>query len=161
MTLLLKLFFGNPTFNADEDVVLAMIRHPSTAVTFSDAGAHVASNLNPTHTHLLAYWVREKQKITIEAAIRKLTFDIAAFWGLRGRGLLRPGYFADITVFDPETISPAMPSVVHDLPTGCPRLVQKATGIKNTLVNGQVLMQDGEHGGALPGRLLRSDLAGL
>jgi N-acyl-D-amino-acid deacylase len=152
----LKLFFGNPSFNGDDDVVLAMIRHPNAAVTFSDAGAHVASNLNPTHTHLLAEWVREKQAITMEAAIRKLTLDLASFWGLKGRGLLRQGFLADIVVFDPETIEPGMPSLVHDLPTGCPRLVQKAVGIKNTVVNGTVLIQDGAHTGAYPGRLMRA-----
>jgi N-acyl-D-amino-acid deacylase len=152
----LKLFFGNPSFNANDEVVLAMIRHPNAAVTFSDAGAHVASNLNPTHTHLLAEWVRARQEITMEAAIRKLTLDIAAFWGLKDRGLLRKGFFADIVVFDPATISPAMPSLVRDLPTGCPRLVQKAHGIRNTVVNGVVLTRDGVHGGAYPGRLIRA-----
>jgi N-acyl-D-amino-acid deacylase len=152
----LKLFFGNPSFNGDDDVVLAMIRHPNAAVTFSDAGAHVASNLNPTHTHLLAEWVREKQAITMEAAVRKLTLDLASFWGLKGRGLLRKGFMADIVVFDPETIEPGMPSLVHDLPTGCPRLVQKAVGIKNTVVNGTILLKDGAHTGAYPGRLMRA-----
>jgi N-acyl-D-amino-acid deacylase len=155
----LKLLFVNPGNNEDQDVVLAMIRHPNTAITFSDAGAHVASTLNPLHTHLLGEWVRDKQALTMEAAIRKLTFDIAVFWGLYGRGLLRKGFMADVVVFDPQTVSPAMPSLQPDLPTGALRLRQKATGIDHTIVNGKVTMRGSDHTGVLPGRLLRGSLA--
>jgi N-acyl-D-aspartate/D-glutamate deacylase len=88
-----------------------------------------------------------------------VTFDIAAFWGLKDRGLLRKGWHADVTVFDPKTIQPAMPTLVRDLPTGAERLLQKADGIKTTIVNGQVLMRNNEHSGALPGRFLRGPLA--
>ena len=155
----LKMFFINPSNNEDQDYVLAMIRHPRTAVTFSDSGAHVASVINPVQTHLLGHWVRAKQALTMEAAVRKITHDIAAFWGLKGRGLLRQGFHADIAVFDPKTVSPAMPTLVNDLPTAATRILQKAIGIKATVVNGQVLMRDGEHSGALPGKLLRGPLA--
>ena len=155
----LKLFFINPSNNEDQDFCLALVRHPRTAVTFSDAGAHVASVINPVQAHLLGHWVREIQAVTLEAAIRKVTFDIAAFWGLTGRGLLREGYHADVTIFDPKTIAPDMPELVHDLPTGAERILQKAVGIKATIVNGQVLMRNNEHSGALPGRLLRGPLA--
>jgi N-acyl-D-aspartate/D-glutamate deacylase len=152
----LKMLFINPGVNEDQDVVLAMIRHPNTAVTFSDSGAHVASTLNPLHTHLLGEWVRDKQALTMEAAIRKVTFDLAVFWGLYGRGLLRQGFLADVVVFDPETVSPAMPSVEADLPSGALRLCQKAVGIDNVIVNGRVTMRDGRHTGVFPGQLIRS-----
>jgi N-acyl-D-aspartate/D-glutamate deacylase len=154
----LKLFFVQPSNNEDQDFVLALIRHPHAAVTFSDAGAHVATTINPIHGHLLGHWVRDMQAITLEAAIRKITFDIASFWGLEGRGRLREGHHADVAVFDPTAISPSMPELVHDLPSGAPRIKQHSHGIKATVVNGQVLIQDGRHTGALPGRLLRGSL---
>ncbi len=155
----LKLFFVDPSNNEDHDVVLAMIRHPNCAVTFTDAGAHVATTLNPVHTFTLGHWVRNTGKLPVEQAVRKITFDIASFWGLRGRGLLREGYHADVCIFDLATVNPHVPKLVHDLPTGAPRLLQKADGIMATIVNGEVLLRDGEHTGALPGRLLRGPLA--
>jgi N-acyl-D-aspartate/D-glutamate deacylase len=155
----LKLFFVQPSNNEDQDFVLACIRHPHSAVTFSDSGAHVATTINPIHGHLLGHWVRAKHAIPLEAAVRKITWNIAAFFGLEGRGRLQEGWHADITVFDPETIAPTMPVLAHDLPAGAPRIIQKSDGILATLVNGEVLMRDGEHSGALPGRLLRGPLA--
>jgi N-acyl-D-amino-acid deacylase len=155
----LKIFFINPSNNEDQDFVLALIRHPNTAVTFSDSGAHVASTVNPVHSYLLGHWVRERQAMTMEAAVRKLTFDIAAFWGLHQRGLLREGWHGDVCIFDPQTIQPQMPTLARDLPAGAVRLIQKADGIKATVVNGQVMIQDNQHSGALSGRLLRGPLA--
>lgn len=155
----LKLFFVDPSNNEDHDVVLAMIRHPNCAITFTDAGAHVATTLNPVHTFTLGHWVRNTAALSVEAAVRKITFDIASFWGLRGRGLLREGYHADVCVFDLAKVNPHVPKLVHDVPTGAPRLLQKADGITATIVNGVVLLRDGEHTGALPGRVLRGPLA--
>ena len=155
----LKLFFIQPSFNQDQNAVLAMMRHPNTVVTFSDAGAHVATTVNPIHGHLLGHWVRNEQAIPLESAIRKITFDIANFWGLSGRGLINRGYHADITIFDPATISPDMPILAHDLPAGAPRIIQKTDGIQATIVNGKILMRHNAHTGALPGRLLRGPLA--
>ena len=155
----LKLFFLNPNSNEDQEYVLKMIKHPNTAVTFTDSGAHVVSVINPVQTYMLGYWVRERQQIAIEEAVRKMTSHIASFWGLHGRGLLCEGYAADVVVFDPKTISPALPTLARDLPTGAERLMQKAIGISNTIVNGEILMQDGEHTGALPGRLIKGPIA--
>ncbi|MCZ6636669.1 MAG: amidohydrolase family protein [Alphaproteobacteria bacterium] len=155
----LKLFFIAPTNCEDQDYVLAMLRHPNTAVTFGDSGAHILTIINPVQADLLGNWVRQKQAITLEAAVRKITFDIAAFWGLERRGLIREGWHADICIFDPETIAPDMPRLAHDFPAGAARIVQKAVGIKETLVNGEVFMRGGEHSGAYPGRLLRGPLA--
>jgi len=155
----LKLFFIQPSFNDDQDYVLAHIRHPHSVVTFSDAGAHVATTCSPIHGHLLGHWVRNAQEIPLEIAIRKITLDIASFWGLKKRGWLHEGYHADICIFDPETIAPALPELFHDLPSGAPRIKQKTDGIKATIVNGQVLMRDNVHTGAYPGQLLRGPLA--
>jgi N-acyl-D-aspartate/D-glutamate deacylase len=154
-----KLFFVDPSNNEDHDVVVSMIRHPRCAVTFTDAGAHVTTTLNPVHSFLLGHWVRNAKAITMEEAIRKITFDLASFWQIRRRGLLKEGYHADVCVFDPETIRPHVPTLISDLPTGAQRLLQKADGIKATVVNGEILLKDGEHTGALPGRLLRGPLA--
>jgi N-acyl-D-aspartate/D-glutamate deacylase len=156
----LKQFFIQPIVNEDQDLVLAMMRHPRSVVTFSDSGAHVSQIMDSSiQTHLLGYWVRERQALTLEQAIRKITFDLAAFWGLSGRGLLREGYMADAVIFDPATISPEMPTLEYDLPAGARRLKQKSIGIRATIVNGEVLLRDNEHTGALPGRLLRGPLA--
>jgi N-acyl-D-aspartate/D-glutamate deacylase len=112
-------------------------------------------------THLLSHWVRAKQALTLEQAVRMLTFDTATQWGLADRGLVREGFAADFVVFDPATIGPEMPEVVNDLPAGAKRLTQRCRGIAATVVNGDVLLRDGKHTGALPGRLLRGPLAGM
>ncbi len=157
----LKQFFLQPIANENQDHVLEMMRHPRSVVTFSDSGAHVSQIMDASiHTHLLSHWVRERQELTLEYAIRKITFELASFWSLQGRGMIREGNFADVTIFDPETISPTMPTLVYDLPGGARRLKQKSVGIKATIVNGEVLMRNNEHTGALPGRLLRGPLAG-
>jgi len=156
----LKQFFIQPLVNEDQDVVLAMMRHPRSVVTFSDSGAHVSQIMDSSiQTHLLGYWVRERQALTLEQAIRKMTYDLASFWGLQERGLLREGNCADVVIFDPETVSPQMPTLAYDLPAGARRLKQKADGIRATVVNGEVLMRNNEHTGALPGKLLRGPLA--
>ena len=156
----LKQFFIQPLVNEDQDVVLAMMRHPRSVVTFSDSGAHVSQIMDSSiQTHLLGYWVRERQALTLEQAIRKMTYDLASFWGLQERGLLREGNWADVVIFDPETVSPQIPTLAYDLPAGARRLKQKADGIRATVVNGEVLMRNNEHTGALPGKLLRGPLA--
>jgi N-acyl-D-amino-acid deacylase len=156
----LKTFFLNPNGNEDETFLKALIDHPNTAVTFTDSGAHNTTTLNPVQAYLLGHWVRDRKAVTLEAAIRKVTFDLAAFWGLRRRGLLRQGYFGDVVIFDLGKIQPQRPTLARDLPTGVPRLSQKADGIKATVVNGQVLIRDNQHTGAVPGRLLKNGRAG-
>ena len=156
----MKQFFLQPLANENQDHVLEMMRHPRAVVTFSDSGAHVSQIMDSSlQTHLLSYWVREKQAVTLEDAVRMLSFVPASHWGMTGRGLLRQGYAADIVVFDPEQIGPQMPEVVYDLPAGAKRLKQQATGIMATVVNGEVLLRHNEHTGALPGQLIRGPLA--
>ena len=158
----LKQFFIQPIVNEDQDLVLAMMRHPRSVVTFSDSGAHVSQIMDSSiQTHLLGHWVRDRQAFTLEQAIRKITFDLASFWGLQCRGLLREGYFADLTIFDPATVAPEMPTLEYDLPAGARRLKQKSRGILATIVNGEVLLRENQHTGALPGRLLRGPRAAV
>jgi N-acyl-D-amino-acid deacylase len=108
---------------------------------------------------LLSHWVRERQAFTLEEAVRMLTLVPATLWGFADRGLVREGMTADLVVFDPARIGAEMPEVVDDLPAGARRLVQRARGIAATVVNGQILLREGKHTGALPGRLLRGPLA--
>ncbi|MGE0821543.1 MAG: amidohydrolase family protein [Candidatus Binatia bacterium] len=156
----LKQFFLQPLVNDNQDDVIAMIKHPRAVVTFSDSGAHVSQIMDSSlQTHLLSYWVREKQAVTLEDAVRMLSFVPASHWGLTGRGLLREGWHADVVVFDPNTITPMMPEVAYDLPAGARRLKQKAAGIMATVVNGAVVLRNNEPTGAFPGQLLRGPLA--
>ena len=99
--------------------------------------------------------MRGKQALTLEQAVRMLSFEPATHRGFWDRGLIREGMAADLLVFDPETIGPEMPEVVRDLPAGARRLVQRAHGIVATVVNGETVLRDGKPTGALPGRLLR------
>ena len=148
--------FVQPLVNEHPDHVLGMLRHPRTLATFSDSGAHVCQEMGSSlQTHMLSYWVRAKQAFTLEQAVRKLSFDNAAAWGLADRGLLKAGYRADLVLFDPARVRPAMPTVEADLPGGARRLVQKAEGIAATVVNGEVTLENGQATGRVPGRLLR------
>ena len=157
----LKQFFLQPAANENQDHVLEMIQHPRSVVTFSDSGAHVSQIMDSSlQTHLLSYWVREKQALTLEEAVRQLTYNPATQWGMHDRGLIREGMNADLVVFDPDTVGPRMPEVVHDLPSGAKRLKQVADGISTTIVNGQVFLKDNEHTGALAGKLFRGRSAG-
>ncbi|HAD10212.1 MAG TPA: hypothetical protein DCF62_12080, partial [Porticoccaceae bacterium] len=156
----LKVFFRQPIFNEDQDNVLTMMKHPNSVVTFSDSGAHVSQIMDSSlQTHVLAHWVREKGAFTLEEAVHMLTEQPAQAWGFDDRGRLKEGLAADIIIFDADRVAPLMPEVKHDLPAGARRLVQKAAGISYTIVNGEVLMRDGEHTGAYPGKLLRGPLA--
>ena len=143
--------FVQPLVNEQPDHVLGMLRHPRTLATFSDSGAHVCQEMGSSlQTHMLSYWVRQKQAFTLEEAVRKLTFDNASAWELNDRGLLRTGYRADIVLFDEARVKPAMPKVETDLPGGARRLVQKAEGIAATIVNGQVTLENGVATGNVP-----------
>jgi N-acyl-D-aspartate/D-glutamate deacylase len=148
--------FVQPLVNEDPSHVLGILRHPRTLATFSDSGAHVCQEMGSSlQTHLLSYWVRAKQAFTLEAAVRKLTFDNASAWELNDRGLVRAGFKADLVLFDAERVKPAMPTVETDLPGGARRLVQKAEGIAATVVNGEVTLENGKSTGRTSGRLLR------
>ena len=156
----LKQFFLQPLVNHNQDHVLEMMRHPRSVITFSDSGAHVSQIMDSSlQTHVLGHWVREKQALTLEEAVRQLSFVPASHWGLKGRGLLREGWNADVVIFDPQTVAPQLPEVVYDLPAGARRLKQQAHGFLATVVNGETVLRHNEHTGALPGRLLRGPRA--
>jgi N-acyl-D-aspartate/D-glutamate deacylase len=152
--------FAQNFFPYDHDALRTVLHHPRTVIAFSDAGAHVSQISDCSlQTHLLAYWVRGEQEFTLEQAVRMLTFEPARTWGFHSRGLLREGLVADINIFDPLTVAPELPYLVNDLPGGGQRFKQKATGIRASIVAGEVVHDQGEHTGALPGKLIRGPLA--
>jgi N-acyl-D-aspartate/D-glutamate deacylase len=152
--------YVQPLVNESPDDVLGILRHQRTLATFSDSGAHVCQEMGSSlQTHFLSYWVRKRQAFTLEQAIKKLTHDNAVAWEMNGRGLLSEGYQADIVLFEEDRIRPQLPTVEKDLPGGARRLVQKAEGIRATLVNGTVAFENGEAAGARSGTVLKGRLA--
>ena len=152
--------YVQPIINESRDDVLNLLKHPRTLAIFSDSGAHVAQEMGSSlPTHLLNYWVRDREEFTLEQAVRMLSFDNAAAWELPGRGLVHKGYKADLLLFDEAVIKPQVPTVESDLPSGSRRLVQKAEGIAMTIVNGAVSMRNGEYTGANSGEVLKGPLA--
>jgi N-acyl-D-amino-acid deacylase len=153
--------FEQSITSADPDDLLTSMKYPRSVMTFSDSGAHVSQISDCSiGTYLLGHWAREVGAFTLEEGVRMLTLVPATVWGFVDRGLVRPGFVADLNVFDPATIGPELPTVASDLPGGSKRLVQRARGFSATLVAGQVTFRDGQHSGALPGALLRGPLSG-
>jgi len=149
--------FERREVNSDEAAMKALLTSPYTVIGQSDGGAHVVFRTDYSYsTYLLSHWVRQKQIMSLEDAIRKLTFIPASLFGLYDRGLVRRGLAADLMVFDPTTIAPLEPGEAYDLPGGSRRRKQLAKGIEFTVVNGQVLIEKGEHTGAYPGKVARS-----
>jgi N-acyl-D-aspartate/D-glutamate deacylase len=156
----LRRLFMIALYNFDMDASHAMLAHPMTVPGLGDAGAHTSQTCDVgVPTFMLAYWVRTRGAMTLESAVRKLTAAPAAAWGIPERGLVREGWYADLNVIDLDRVDLGMAQVRHDLPTGATNLSQRASGFVATIVNGQVLMRDGEHTGALPGRVLRNAAA--
>src|SRR5213078_412066 len=143
--------------NIDVEAMRQILNFPNALIGLSDGGAHVQFHGGyGFSTRFLGEWVREKQIMSLEQAVRRLTFDSASTFGLYDRGLLRPGMKADITIFDPDTVKCGPEEVVHDFPAGGWRIKETAEGVAYTIVNGQVLIEDKKHTGALPGRVLRN-----
>ena len=152
--------FERREVNSDQAAMTALLTSPYTVIGQSDGGAHVVFRTDYSYsTYLLSHWVREKEIMSLEDAIRKLTFVPASLFGFSDRGLVRSGLAADLMIFDPATISPLEPGEAHDLPGGAKRRKQLAQGIEWTVVNGQVLMEHGNHTGAYPGKVARSGSA--
>jgi N-acyl-D-aspartate/D-glutamate deacylase len=149
--------FERREVNSDEAAMKALLTSPYTIIGQSDGGAHVVFRTDYSYsTYLLSHWVREKQIMSLEDAIRKLTFIPASLFGLYDRGLVRQGMAADLMIFDAASIAPLEPGEACDLPGGSRRRKQLAKGIEITVVNGEVLIEKGEHTGAYPGRVARS-----
>lgn len=148
--------FWNANNGGDTVAMGEILRSPYVLMGTSDAGAHVQFGADFGYgTTLLGLWVRDRQLLTLEHAIHKLTFHIASIYGLEGRGLLRPGYAADLVIFDPKTVDAHEPEWAEDYPGGTRRLIQRSEGIHYTIVNGRAICEDGRLTGDLPGQVLR------
>ena len=137
---------------------LAMMQHPSTVLGLGDGGAHCGTICDGSYpTFMLTHWVRDRrgERLPLPAVVKMLSHDTAQAVGLQDRGLLQPGYQADVNVIDFDRLHLHAPEVVYDLPGGGRRLVQRAEGYAATIVRGAVVYQDGMATGALPGRLVR------
>src|SRR5260370_447348 len=143
--------------NVDDEALTKILTHPNAVIGLGDGGAHVQFHGGYGYlTKLLGEWVREKQGMSLEQAVRRLTFDSATVFSLYDRGLLRPGMAADVVIFDPATLKCGHEGVVRDFPKGAWRLKEPADASFATVVNGQALYDEGKHTGALPGRVLRN-----
>jgi N-acyl-D-aspartate/D-glutamate deacylase len=156
--------FRMPVANADEDEVEKLITDKNTVIGLSDAGAHASQLCDAgLPTYLLGHWVREKQVIAFEEAIRMLTSRPAEVFGISDRGLLKIGRPADVLIIDPQTVHCGKLDRVYDQPAGQDRLIAEAFGIESVIVNGTLLRQRGEDQldprGKLPGQLLRGGKA--
>jgi N-acyl-D-aspartate/D-glutamate deacylase len=136
-----------------------MLQHPNVVPGLSDGGAHVGMICDGSFpTSNITHWTRDRTrgpKLNLERMVQAQTRDTAESVGLFDRGLIAPGYRADLNVIDYGRLRLKRPETAHDLPAGGRRLIQRAEGYVATLVAGQVTYRDGEPTGALPGRLLR------
>jgi N-acyl-D-aspartate/D-glutamate deacylase len=142
---------------SDTGEIPKLVADSRTILGLSDAGAHLGLLCDAGYcTYLLGVWAREKQVLTLERAVKRLTSEPADYFGISTRGRLLPGLAADITIFDYDQVMPGPVAMLSDLPGGGRRLVQEARGIQYTIVNGEVVYDNGKHTGALPGAVLRS-----
>jgi N-acyl-D-aspartate/D-glutamate deacylase len=162
-----KAFVYFPLFNyayGDLSMTRAMHLHPRTHLGLSDAGAHCGAICDGgMPTFMLTHWTRDRtrgERLPLPLVIQRQTRDTAWFYGLRDRGVLAPGYRADVNVIDYDRLSFTDPEVAHDLPAGGRRLVQRARGYDLTLCAGVPIVEASELTGALPGRLVRGPQAG-
>lgn len=140
------------------DDVGAMLSHPDVVPGLGDGGAHCGTICDGSYaTFMLTHWVRDRasQRLPLQQVVKSLSHDTASAVGLNDRGLLAPGYKADVNIIDFERLALHAPIISHDLPANGRRLVQQADGYVATLVNGVVVYRNGEHSGELPGRLVR------
>ena len=152
-----RVVFYYAFLNQRLDPIEYMMSKPVVAMGLADSGAHVGQIMDASQpTWLLSYWVREREMLTVEDAIRRWTSDTADLFGIKNRGRLQNGAFADINVIDLKRLGMEVPNYQYDFPGGAGRYVQRAQGFKHTIVNGKHFMTDGVHTGELAGVTLRS-----
>ena len=143
----------------DLEAVREMLLHEHTVPGLGDAGAHCGLICDGSFpTYLLSHWGRARtrgERLPVEWLVKSQTADTAALVGLHDRGRIAPGMKADLNLIELDRLALRHPEIVHDLPAGGKRLVQRADGYHTTIQNGEVTFRDGEPTGALPGRLVR------
>jgi N-acyl-D-amino-acid deacylase len=157
----LSMQFTYELFNSDESRIPELIKDPRTMIGLSDGGAHVDMFCDAGYcTYLLGTWVREREVMTLEHAVKRITTEPAALFGITQRGRIAPGLAADFAIFDLNSVgSKKRGEMRNDLPGGGRRLVMPATGVEYTIVNGSVLFAGGKDSGLRPGQVLRSGRA--
>lgn len=149
--------FNTWFFNRATDEIPHLLAGDHVYPGLADTGAHAGQICDAdASTNYLAYWHRDRGLATLPQAIRKLTGQAAEVLGLQDRGTVEIGKFADINVFDIDGLASEHPTYANDFPGGAGRLMIRARGYAATLVNGQVVTEQGEHTGARPGSVLRS-----
>jgi N-acyl-D-aspartate/D-glutamate deacylase len=150
--------FTSLLLNSDEQAVARLVSDPDNHVALSDAGAHLTFLCDAAYgLHLMGYWSRDREALSLEEAVRKLSGQPAAIFGIKDRGTLEPGKAADLLLFDPATVNRGPKQRVFDLPSGAPRLTTSAEGLYGVWVNGvRVVDQDGTRNAGTPGKLLRN-----
>jgi len=145
--------------NGNLDHVRELMQHRHTVVSLADSGAHCTRVVDASSpTFVLTHWTRDRRRgemISLASAIKSYTGDAAECYNLLDRGVIAPGYLADINVIDFGRLQLDRPYLSFDFPEGGCRLMQKAQGYDATIKRGQVIFRDGEHTGALPGRVIR------
>lgn len=145
----------------DFEAIRETILHPQTGLSLADGGAHCGAICDAgIPTFMLTHWTRDRargERLPLEFVVKRQTRDTALQYGLRDRGLLAPGYKADVNVIDYDRLALTHPEVRYDLPAGGRRLFQGATGYRATLVGGQLAFDSGEPTGLMPGNLLRGE----
>lgn len=146
-----------PFLNQRMNAVEEMIANPMVVLGLADAGAHVGQILDASQcTYYLRDWVRDRKRVALPEAVRRMTSDTADLFGLVDRGRLEVGALADVNVIDLERLQLPAPEYVHDFPGGAGRYIQRSIGYDYTIVNGTIFMDHGQHTGAFAGRVLRS-----
>ncbi len=145
-------------FNVNVELVKDNLVDPNVLIALGDGGAHVDMLCDAGYpTYLLGTWVRERQIMSLEQAVARLTAQPADLFGIKGRGRLAFGNAADIAIFDPDRIGSASRGERRfDLPGGAKRMVMPSRGVEYTIVNGQIVYADGRATGVTPGAVLRS-----
>jgi len=137
-----------------------LLLDPATLLGLSDGGAHVGQIVDAgLPSYMLAHWGRDRHRgpgMPLEQLVKMQTSETADFFGFRDRGRLKPGLRADLNLIDFDKLRLHQPEIVHDLPTGSRRLVQRVDGYRATLVAGTPIFEHGQDTGARPGRLVRA-----
>jgi N-acyl-D-amino-acid deacylase len=149
--------FGVVIMNDDEDELGILLRDRRTLLGLSDAGAHASQLCDAGYaTYLLGHWVRKKKALTLEQAIWRLTAQPASIFRIKGRGLIREGYYADLVAFDPDTVGCGDLQRVRDLPGNEDRLIAPSQGIEFVWVNGSIVRAEARDvDGVAPGMMLK------
>ncbi len=157
----LQMQFTYELFNSDESRIPELIKDPRTMIGLSDGGAHVDMFCDAGYcTYLLGTWVRDREVMTLEHAVKRITTEPADLFGIKQRGRIAKGAAADFAIFDLTTVGSEKRGVMtNDLPGGGRRLVMPARGVEHTIVNGTFLFEHGKDTGARPGQVLRSGRA--